>query len=174
MAINDWNGFKKGGDTFIPNDSTSRTAIGTLTNLLTTAKNNLVAAINELFTNKVSWDDATNYVGKNLLDISKILNLYMDITNSKYVEQTSPNVCVAKVKPNTEYIITKQAGTSFRVASSPNYPANNVAYTSTYADHTGTEIRFTTGANDHYLGVFTSGGDFPTCMVRLASVADST
>lgn len=46
----DWNGFKKNGTAYIPNDATARAGIGTLSNLLTTAKNNLVAAINELVT----------------------------------------------------------------------------------------------------------------------------
>lgn len=70
MAIKDWNGFKKNGDSYIPNDATARTRIGTLSSLLTTAKDNLVAAINELVNNlktKVSWSDAKGYVRKNKL-----------------------------------------------------------------------------------------------------------
>lgn len=122
----------------------------------------------------VDWDTYGVLGVKNLLDISNILNLYIDTTNMKYVSQGTPNICVAKVQPNTKYIITKQAGTNFRVATSQNYPADNVVITSTYADHTGTEIQITTGANDNYLGVYTTEGDFPTCMVRLATDPDST
>lgn len=109
---------------------------------------------------------------KNLLNTSNILNLYIDTTNMKYASQGTPNICVAKVQPNTKYIITKKAGTNFRVATSQNYPANDVVITNTYANHTGTEIQITTGANDYYLGVYTTEDDFPTCMVRLATDPD--
>lgn len=88
----DWNGFKKNGTTYTPNDSTARGWIGTLSNLTTTVKTNIVAAINELVTSistingkipsgasssnkmatasdvagKVGWSDAEKYVGYNI------------------------------------------------------------------------------------------------------------
>ena len=68
----DWNGFKKNGTTYIPNDSTARGWIGTLSNLATTVKTNIVAAINELVTSiskKVGWADYAKTGVHNMLPI---------------------------------------------------------------------------------------------------------
>jgi hypothetical protein len=54
---------------------------------------------------------------------------------------------------NTKYKITKNAGHTFRIATSVNIPARDVSYISTSANHTGTEIEITTESNANYIGI---------------------
>ena len=50
MAIKDWNGFKKSGDTYIPNDATARAGVTATVDLL---------------------KDTTGWTGKNEVDVTK-------------------------------------------------------------------------------------------------------
>ena len=135
--------------------------------VVTTAQDNIKA-------NTKLIKDTVGFSGKNLCNTDIVLNLYMDTANNKYAANNTAHLCVAKVKPSTKYIVTKQAGTQFRIASSQNYPADNVAYSQTIANHTGTEIEITTGASDNYIGVYTTETDMPTVMLRDANILDDT
>lgn len=58
-----------------------------------------------------------------------------------------------KCQPNTTYTIQKNAGKTFRWATTNVVPANNVAVLSTNANHTATNITLTTDATANYLWV---------------------
>lgn len=102
---------------------------------------------------------------KNMFDKNTYFQGYIDTSNSKIVYDNPPQdrFCgYVKIKPNTTYTISKQAGHSFRIATTTNAPRDGVAYNTTQANHTGTSITVTTGANDNYLVVFyygSSNGD---------------
>lgn len=101
--------------------------------------------------------------GKNLFNEDTIFRGYIETSSQKIViAQDEFYSCYAKVNPNTIYTVSKQAGKSFRIATTNIVPTNGVTYTSTTANHTGTSITITTGANDNYICIFfyaTSNGD---------------
>lgn len=125
------------------------------------------------------------WTGKNKFDNHQDFFVgFIDVINSKFVLQSNYYTGIVPVKPNTEYIITKQEGKTFRIALSTDKPANNVSFRYTEANHTGTEITVTTGANDNYLSILfwsSANGDSGTyqqmantVMVRDASITDDT
>ena len=101
--------------------------------------------------------------GKNLLNKDTIFRGYIETSSQKIVvAQDEFYSCYARVTPNTTYTISKQAGKSFRIATTNIVPTDGVTYNSTTANHTGTSITITTGANDNYICIFfyaTSNGD---------------
>lgn len=80
----------------------------------------------------------------------QISTMTIDPSNPTLNHQTSYIVC----KPNTQYIITKKAGKSFRIGTSSVLPAIGVTINQTQANHTGTSQVITTNSNDKYL-IFT-------------------
>lgn len=101
--------------------------------------------------------------GKNLLNKDTIFRGYIETSSQKIVTaQDEFYSCYAKVTPNTTYTVSKQAGKSFRIATTNIVPIDGVTYTSTTTNHTGTSITITTGVNDNYICIFfyaTSNGD---------------
>lgn len=137
------------------------------------------AVSSDLLKSTVGW------TGKNKFDNHQDFFVgFIDVNSSKFVLQSNYYMGIIPVKPNTEYIITKQEGKTFRIALSTDKPANNVSFRYTEANHTGTEITVTTGANDNYLSILfwsSSNGDTgtyqqmaDTVMVRDASITDDT
>lgn len=112
MAIKNWNGFKKNGDSYIPNDATAKERIGTLSSLLTTAKDNLVAAINEVFTKKISWADAGKSVKKNLLVNTATSGTYSNVTATVNVNKTISLSGTSNSNDMALFIMGRSWGTS--------------------------------------------------------------
>lgn len=105
--------------------------------------------------------------GKNLFDYTTATYIdgYIDTSTQKIATANNSKVTYITVQPNTTYTISKKAGKSFRIATTTQTPALNVTYNQTQANHTGTSITITTGANDNYIAIFfwaTSNGDTGT------------
>ena len=115
-------------------------------------------------------DDITSLtVYDNLFDYetTQSLNLFINTSNGKFGTPTpgqNYKLAVFRCRENTRYKITKIAGKTFRIATSADVPANDVAFISTVANHTGEELIVTTESNARYIGISywsDSNGDIP-------------
>lgn len=101
--------------------------------------------------------------GKNLFDGNTIFKAWIDTTTQKIISAADEYYsCYVKIMSNTTYTISKNAGHSFRIATTTEIPNNGVSYNNTLANHSGTSITITTGQNDKYICIFfyaTGNGD---------------
>lgn len=96
-----------------------------------------------------------NAYGFNLIqaDSPHKVRLSVDTSTMKFTQANVPRTVYINAKPSTSYLIRKTASNAFRVSSSINVPAGSVSVSKTTANHTGTEIQFTTNGSDNYLVV---------------------
>lgn len=89
-----------------------------------------------------------------------LTKLYIDNANMKIATTSeNTNIIIFACKKNKDYTISRGAGTQFRIATTTDMPANNVAINNTLANHTGTEISITTGKNDNYIVIYIGTND---------------
>lgn len=89
-----------------------------------------------------------------------LTKLYIDNANMKIATTSeNTNIIIFTCKKNKDYTISRGAGTQFRIATTTDMPANNVAINNTLANHTGTEISITTGENDNYIVIYIGTND---------------
>ena len=115
--------------------------------------NNVIVSREEPATGEEVWLQK----GENLFDYKNaeyfpaFINTSTGIWDVAYEDSYGYKSTIIKVKPNTTYTISKRIGKTFRIATFTNYPEYYGTYNETWANHTGTEISITTGANDNYL-----------------------
>lgn len=120
--------------------------------------------------------------GKNLFNYrsAKYINGYIDVDFQNIRTSNEHKLTYVKVDGNTTYTISKQAGTSFRIATFEEEPAIGIGYLQTMADHTATSITITTVSKAKYLAFvcFVTGNDtgtyidmYKTIMVEEGSTA---
>lgn len=99
------------GNSYDIKDSVARNATGTLTNLLTTSKNDLVSAINEVYAMSSAPEEATGGVVIVQLNNS---NLTASLTPAEILAQRSQGKCVYAFDESTglQYSFVKYDGTS--------------------------------------------------------------
>lgn len=105
--------------------------------------------------------------GKNLFDWTNRPSFVGFIDTNSQTFRLNPNYICTYItcKPNTTYTISKEAGKTFRIATSAQIPADGVSYIGTSANHTGTSITYTTESNAKYLVVLywsSTNGDAKT------------
>lgn len=105
--------------------------------------------------------------GKNLFDWTNRPSFVGFIDTNSQTFRLNPNYICTYItcKPNTTYTISKEAGKTFRIATSAQIPADGVSYIGTSANHTGTSITYTTESNAKYLVVLywsSANGDAKT------------
>lgn len=89
-----------------------------------------------------------------------LTKLYIDNANMKIATTSeNTNMIIFSCEKNKDYTISRGAGTQFRIATTTDMPANNVAINNTLANHTGTEISITTGENDNYIVIYIGTND---------------
>jgi hypothetical protein len=98
-------------------------------------------------------------VGDNINLAEYIKNLWFNNTSLKFLNAENTYGFVAKVSPNTQYIINKKyIGNRFVVVSSSTYPQNNtdIVRIISASNHNLTQYKFNTQANEKYifLGVY--------------------
>jgi hypothetical protein len=116
--------------------------------------------------------------GKNLFDYknAEYFNAYLDATKGTWEPFSTDNVyktTYIKVAPNTTYTISKKAGKAFRIATFTNLPKVGDTFNTTYENHSGTKITFTTGENDNYIVILcfsTVNGDTGVYLDMYSSV----
>ena len=95
---------------------------------------------------------------ENLYDYTtatKIVGLRIDTGNSKIGEGAKKNtITYLEIESNTNYKVTKIAGTHFTVATCVDIPQLNVTLTKKVSNEQGTEISITSGTNDKYLVIY--------------------
>lgn len=94
-------------------------------------------------------------IGKNALNKNDpILNAFINTATSAISEEAPLyRMATCRILPNTDYVVSKIAGKSFRIATLSSKPAFYAPYNMTMANHTGTSISFTSGPNDNYLAI---------------------
>ena len=93
--------------------------------------------------------------GKNLFDKDH-QNVFAGFINTQtgdFSESSNYKTIYIPCLQNTTYTISKEVGKTFRVASSYNIPSGGVPYINTSANHTASELTFTTGDSARYLAV---------------------
>lgn len=85
-------------------------------------------------------------------DTAAEVNLYIKTSDMQYkVGSPAYYSTYIAISPSKTYKIDKTQSAQFRVGTSQNEPANNVSVTKTEANHSGTTLTITSGANDNYL-----------------------
>ena len=94
-------------------------------------------------------------VGRNALNKSDpTLNAFINTaTSSISFEDNNYKTAICRILPNTDYVVSKIAGKSFRIATFNSKPTYGSTYNMTMANHTGSFISFTSGSNDNYLAI---------------------
>ena len=114
-------------------------------------------------------------VGKNALNKNDpVINAFIN-TASSTISEEAPlyRLASCRILPNTDYVVSKTPGKSFRIATLSNKPTFNAPYNMTTANHTGSSISFTSGPNDNYLAILfwsSSNGDVLTPDELLSSL----